>query len=123
MAERNQIDVPSAGYQEMCFYHQMKKLDDHYSGAAVYQEKHGVGLAIWYSADTLDHFTQWKMMGEGEYVLGLEPGNAWVDGRATARAKNDLKFLAPGECAVHEVTFEFFGAERAAEIRKKLRGI
>lgn len=122
MEGRNQVDAPSAGYQEMCFYHRMKKLDGRHSGAAVYQKKRGVGLAIWYSADTLDHFTQWKMMGEGEYVLGLEPGNAWVDGRAAARAQNDLKFLEPGECAVHELTFEFFGPERVEEIRKQLCG-
>lgn len=119
-AKRNQLEVPSEGYQEMCFYHRMRKQDGAFSGAAVYQEKRGIGLAIWYNAEALDHFTQWKMMGAGEYVLGLEPGNAWVDGRAVAKEQNDLRFLAPGECAQHELVFEFFGAERAEEIRKKL---
>ncbi|WP_274595949.1 DUF4432 family protein [Robinsoniella peoriensis] len=32
----------------------------------------------------LDHFVQWKMMGAGDYVMGLEPANATIDGIADA---------------------------------------
>ena len=31
------------------------------------------GVNIRYDADELKYFTQWKMMGEYEYVLGLAP--------------------------------------------------
>jgi len=37
------------------------------------------------------------MMGEGTYVLGMEPANCWVQGRAKERERGTLQFLDPGE--------------------------
>ena len=37
------------------------------------------------------------MMGMGTYVMGLEPGNCLVEGRAKERAAGRLSFLEPGE--------------------------
>ena len=47
------------------------------------------------------------MMGEGEYVVGLEPGNCNPDGRDVMREKGVLKFLKPGETAVNTLEFKF----------------
>jgi len=44
----------------------------------------------------LPHLVQWKMMGQGIYVVGLEPGNCWVQGRAHDRYSGVLQFLDPG---------------------------
>ena len=35
-----------------------------------------VGIVIWFNKNQLWNLCQWKMMGEGEYVLGIEPGIA-----------------------------------------------
>jgi len=40
---------------------------------------------------------EWKMMQQGMYVLGLEPANCWVEGRARDRERGILRFLEPGE--------------------------
>ena len=45
----------------------------------------------------LNRFTQWQQFGTGDYVLGLEPGNVGVQGRATDRAAGRLPMLEPGE--------------------------
>jgi hypothetical protein len=37
------------------------------------------------------------MMGQGAYVVGLEPSNCWVQGRAHDREQDILLFLEPGE--------------------------
>ena len=37
------------------------------------------------------------MMGNGEYVLGLEPGNCSPDGRDVMRKEGKLQFLKEGE--------------------------
>jgi hypothetical protein len=37
------------------------------------------------------------MMGEGAYVVGIEPSNCHVEGRDKMRREGTLKFLAPGE--------------------------
>ena len=56
-----------------------------------------LGVEITYDKKVLDHFVQWKMLGKGEYAIGLEPCNATIDGRADARENGSLKYLAPGE--------------------------
>lgn len=50
----------------------------------------------WDSAE-LPHLIQWKMPGAGLHVLGLEPSNCHVEGRAAERARGTLVTLAPGE--------------------------
>ncbi len=37
------------------------------------------------------------MMGEGDYVVALEPCNVPCENRASLRRKNILPFLGPGE--------------------------
>jgi hypothetical protein len=37
------------------------------------------------------------MMGQGTYVVGLEPANCGVHGRAADRAEGTLRYLEPGE--------------------------
>ena len=61
-----------------------------------------------FDTNELDCFTQWKMLGDNEFVMGLEPGNAYPDGRDVMREKGMLKFLEAGEKAVKTVNIEFY---------------
>lgn len=65
------------------------------------------GVKIIYDTDELNYFTQWKMMGEREYVLGLEPGNCLPDGRDVMRKKGILETIEPGQEKVYHISFEF----------------
>ena len=95
-----QVIKPQAGYVEECFYHKFEGQGK----ASIYQPKLGQGLEILFDAGQLDAFTQWKMMGYRDYVMGLECGNCYPDGRDVMRQKGMLKFLAPGESKTYEVT-------------------
>jgi hypothetical protein len=44
-------------------------------------------------------------MGEGEYVCGIEPANAFVGGRANERKEKTLKFIKPGQVIKHRLEF------------------
>lgn len=57
----------------------------------------GMRLEIAYPASTLPRFTQWRQLGQGDYVMGLEPGNVGVCGRAWERQNGTLPMLEPGE--------------------------
>ena len=64
---------------------------------------------IFFDAKELPYFTQWKMMGERDYVMGLEPGNCHPDGRDVMRAQGDLKVLQPKEeVCLHSIFFRLF---------------
>lgn len=64
---------------------------------SIWQPKLNIGLEISFDAKELDGFVEWKMMGVRDYVLGLECGNCYPDGRDVMRRTGMLKFLKPGE--------------------------
>lgn len=45
-------------------------------------------------------------MGEGEYVLGLEPCNCFVGGRLDAGNNGTLEYIEPGETKNFDLTIE-----------------
>ncbi|MCX6220911.1 MAG: DUF4432 family protein [Bacteroidia bacterium] len=59
--------------------------------------KIGIAVSIKFNIKQLPYITQWKMMGNGEYVLGIEPCNALCKSRKTLREENTLPILLPGE--------------------------
>ena len=94
------MEKPQAGYQERCYYH---KFGDGNGFASICQPKLGIGLTIEFDAKELDGFVEWKMMGIRDYVLGLECGNCYPDGRDVMRKTGMLKFLEPGEKKTYRV--------------------
>ncbi len=94
-----QMIKPEAGYVERCYYHKF----DGEGRASIYQPKLGQGLEITFDSKELDGFVEWKMMGVRDYVLGLECGNCYPDGRDVMRKNGMLKFLAPGEKKAYQV--------------------
>lgn len=55
-----------------------------------------MGLEISFDTEELPLFTEWKMMGVRDYVLGLEPGNCHPNGRNIMRQEGNLSFIEPG---------------------------
>lgn len=92
------MEKPTAGYQERCYYH---KFADREAMVSLYQPKSNVEITIGFDAEELDGFVEWKMMGVRDYVLGLECGNCYPDGRDVMRRTGMLKFLNPGEKKVY----------------------
>ena len=95
-----EIIKPQEEYQERCYYHVFPDAD---GKASIYQPKLNMGLEISFDAKSLDGFVEWKMMGVRDYVLGLECGNCYPDGRSAMRKSGMLKELAPGEKITYRV--------------------
>jgi hypothetical protein len=57
----------------------------------------GIGLAISYRPEQLPRLWEWRMLGEGRYLVGIEPSTCGLAGRALERAAGTLSFLAPGQ--------------------------
>jgi Domain of unknown function (DUF4432) len=67
------------------------------SQATLLNKKLGISLTIKFDKAQLPCLTQWKMMGQGDYVLGIEPGNVHSKSRLELRENNQLPYLKPGE--------------------------
>lgn len=97
------MEKPQPDYEERCYFHKMQGE----AKVKVYNKKLSKGLIMSYDSNVLKYFTEWKMMGVHDYVLGIEPGNTLPDGRDVMRAKGLLEMLAPGEKKTHSIKFTF----------------
>ena len=60
------------------------------------------------------------MMGAGDYVMGLEPGNSTIDGIEDAVNNGSMKYLEPGESREYQLTFHILkGRESFEKIKQK----
>jgi len=101
---------PIAGYCEQVFYHDLTPGEDGMVSVRlvnpVFDGRRGLGVAWRYRKSEYPVLVEWKMMGEGLYVVGIEPANCHVQGRKAERQRGTLVMLQPGETRNHwmEVT-------------------
>jgi len=100
---------PIHNFSEHLYYHDVEPDNDGNVNVALVNEKfnknNGIGIAYKFNKENLPYFIQWKQMGEGEYVTGLECGNSYTLGRDKERESNRLKFIEPGEIKKFKLEF------------------
>lgn len=102
--EWHKFTGPVKNFKEQCFYHDIPVDKDGFARCALSNEKLGLGVEIAYRKEELPFLTEWKMTGEGEYVVGLEPANCHVEGQAAEKEKfKTLKILRPDESTEFKV--------------------
>ena len=102
-----EFQEPTPGYSEQVFHHVPSADEKGIARIEVKNEGLDLGVRFTFDANALGHVFQWKMPGEGMYVLGIEPSNCnGVTGRAVARESGSLPFLAPGESASYSIDVE-----------------
>lgn len=74
-AEHSRMSLPTHGAQEECIDVPFKT-----NRVSVGIENNGIGAYITYDRDTLPDFLIWKMPGESDYVIGLEPRTSSLSG-------------------------------------------
>ena len=102
----HQCQRPTPDYSEQVFYHDLKSNQNGDTCVALINKKVEIGIALHFNKNQLFNFTQWKQMGEGDYVMGMEPCNCYVGGRADPRNSDVLEYLEPGEIRNFDLTIE-----------------
>ena len=101
----NEIGAPEANKPESVYIHELAADADGGSFAAVVNRKLGLGVVIDFNVADFPHFMEWKSMGSGDYVVGLEPSNSKVYGRGWHEECDNLHMLAAQSCERKTVTF------------------
>ena len=119
-------DAPDVNYRERCYYHDMQPDKDGFVHAAIVNKNladGGVfGYCVKYNKNELPKFTEWKQNGSGEYVIGMEPANCWVEGRAKERSRGTLQFLEPGETRTYHLEISVISSkEDLAQVEKLVK--
>lgn len=115
------MDTPQPDYREQVFFHQTHADTDGTTTVAVVNDALELAVAITYRQRELPHLVQWKQMGIGNYVLGVEPANCLVLGRAATHRRGELPMLAPGES--REMRLQFRVVEGREMIGKLVESI
>lgn len=101
ISKYNKFDIPIPNFVQTVFFHEIPETKDGFSNIGVINENfdngRGLGIYFKYKKDNLPFLCEWRMTGQGEYALGIEPTNALVDGRCKEREKGNLKFIDSGE--------------------------
>lgn len=95
------MEKPQSGFEEQCYYYDMEE-----GFVKIYSPEIDTELSLSFDTKELPFFTEWKMMGKGEYVLGLEPGNCNPDGRDVMRKSGKLQILKPSEKRTQHITIK-----------------
>ena len=121
-------DAPASYYRERAYYHDMGSDADGFVYSALINKNMPdggqFGFYVKYNINELPKFTQWKMNGTREMVVGMEPANCWVEGRAKERERGTLQFLEPGEQREYHLEFGVLTSEEeVAEFEGKVESI
>lgn len=99
----NVCQPPTDGYVEQCFFHDVDPDADGMARMTLRNPQSGMVMEVAYRKTELPFFTQWKMMGRQEYVMGLEPANCHPDGQFAEKGNGTLKITAPEETVIFKI--------------------
>ena len=117
---------PEPGVEERVYYHDLNARDDGSTTVAAVNRGLGEGLAVCFefNKNQLTNLSQWKLPGQGTYVLGIEPGNCRVEGRPAERERGTLQVLEPGEAREYSLTVSVAEGKRELdELVKSIKSI
>jgi Domain of unknown function (DUF4432) len=106
---------PEAGYVEQVFEHEFAAEPDGRVPVAVVNRAAGIGAYQVFRRHQLPFHFVWRMLGEGTYVVGIEPSTNRPAGRLDARERGELIELQPGETRPYELELGALDGEARIE--------
>jgi hypothetical protein len=111
LAQCCEFSAPVPGYQEQVFYHDLQPDAEGQVRARLVNPAFGGGrglrMEMRYARADYPVLVEWKMMGEGLYVVGIEPSNCYLGGRVRERERGMLPMLAAGETRHYRLAIDF----------------
>ena len=97
LGQQNRFQPPDPAYAEQVFFHRVRPDAAGYARATLVNRALDFGAYVRYRLAELPILVQWKMMGAGAYVVGLEPSTNPLGSRQALRQHGLLRSLKPGE--------------------------
>lgn len=101
----DRFSEPEHGFREQVYYHKLNEQKSRFA-ACLYNEEMDYGVSLSWNPSQMPHICQWKMCGEGDYAVGIEPCNAPTSGRVELREAGILPYLQPGETKHVDITID-----------------
>jgi hypothetical protein len=118
---------PTHEYVRQVFLHTLREdADGRTMVALVNRRLEGtpLGVSLTFDRSQLPEFFTFKMMGQGDYQLGLEPSNCLPMGRAFERERNGWKFIEPQSSRSFDLEIAVIeGEEETARVEAYIAGL
>ena len=113
----NRAAAPQANFAEQVFIHTPISCADGRAAVALVnrslRDGQGLGVSIHFDPQELPALFQWRMLGEGTYVMGMEPANCpTIEGREEAGRRGTLPFIEPGESRRYRLEFRVLSSRQ-----------
>lgn len=116
--------APQKNWVQQTFEHRMHSGEDGKVPVAIVNPRlgnGGLGVYVVYNRKQLPNYIEWRMMGEGQYVVGIEPCTNTF-GREVVRQAGDLIVLKPGETRTYDIEVGILdGADEIDRFRDGIR--
>jgi len=97
------LDAPEPAHYERVYEHDVIAESDGNVPVAIVNRDRGIGAYEVFNLNQLPVHFVWRMLGEGTYVVGIEPCTNHTAGRLDARDKGELIILQPGESRAYDL--------------------
>jgi hypothetical protein len=126
-ADMLRFQKPTHEYFRQVFFHTLRQDGEGRTMAALVNRRlAGTPLGVYVKFDRaqLPEFFTFKMMGQGDYQLGLEPSNCLPMGRAAEKARDGWKMIGPQSAKSFDLEIGVIeGAEELARVEAYITGL
>ncbi|MCI8745891.1 MAG: aldose 1-epimerase family protein [Lachnospiraceae bacterium] len=91
----DRMEAPKPEEPEYVFIHDLKTDENQNTYVCVMNREKEIGLKIEFNMKYLPYFMEWKSIAAGDYVIGLEPSNSSVYGKAWHVEHDCVHYLEP----------------------------
>ncbi|MFO8015452.1 MAG: aldose 1-epimerase family protein [Phycisphaerae bacterium] len=112
-----EFQPPTEGFSEHTYEIEPKRYADGTCRAALVNPAlgHGLAVSLTWDKDALPYMAEWKMMGQGTYVVGMEPTVCPFPPREGLRERGLMPELEPGQARETAVTIAVHAGREALE--------
>lgn len=118
--------APQKDWTQQTFEHMMLADEEGHVPIAIANAqlgRSGLAMYVTYNQRQMPRYIEWRMMGEGQYAVGIEPcTNSF--GREEVRQAGELIVLQPGEKRIYDIEVGILdGAEEIAAFRERVQAL
>jgi hypothetical protein len=112
--------APQKDWVQQTFEHRMRPDAEGRVEVAIFNPRllGGTALGVRYDHTAMPNYIEWRMMGEGQYAVGIEPCTNGFGRRAVAEA-GALITLQPGDRRIYETRVAILAGDEVTALRQR----